>query len=91
MCVAFIFITTACYSEYDTSKLGGAAGAYLCAVDMLERFLNSECGYIVKKKYTYEETLDEVLSVFNHKERMEMVRFVNEVNSTTCLWRTLNL
>ena len=64
-------------SEYDSSKIGKAAGGYLAAVDLVSKLKNSKCGYIFKEDYSIDDALDEISNYLNPTNRNELNSYVN--------------
>ncbi len=65
-------------AEYNSRKLGEAAGAYLNAVDMILQLQKSQCGYIFKKKkYNFDSTVKEVLSNLKPNDQKELQTFLD--------------
>ena len=58
-------------AEYNSNKMGQAVGGLLAATDMLMKFSNSECSYIVIKSYSVDKTFSEVLPYLPKKDRVQ--------------------
>lgn len=88
--IFFVHIPTV-RAENNSYKLGEAIGGYLGAVDMMEKFGESECGYILKKKHSFKKSLKEVLTyvgpktakaikAFLKSDDFKMIREINKKN-----------
>lgn len=65
-------------AEYNSRKLGEAAGAYLIAIDMILQLQKSQCGYIFKKqKHNFNRTVKEVLSYLRPDDQKQLQVFLD--------------
>jgi hypothetical protein len=65
-------------AEYNSGKLGEAAGAYLIAIDMILQLQKSQCGYIFKKKkHNFVDTVKEVQSYLRPNDQRELQIFLD--------------
>jgi hypothetical protein len=60
-------------AEYNAIKLAEAIGGYMFAVGLMEKLTESECGYAIKKGYSYTAELNEALPYFNEPDRKEIL------------------
>ncbi|MBI3547241.1 MAG: hypothetical protein HY081_11725 [Gammaproteobacteria bacterium] len=71
-------VSVSASAEYNSRKLGEAAGAYLNAVDMILQLQESKCGYLFKKKtYSFDRTVKEVLSYLRPNDQKELQAFLD--------------
>ena len=65
-------------AEYNSGKLGEAAGAYLIAVDMILQLQKSQCGYVFKKKkHNFADTVKEVQGYLRPSDQKELQIFLD--------------
>ena len=64
-------------AEYNSYKLGQAAGGYLIINDLFEKLTQSQCGYVINKSYSFNQTLNEILPYLNKKDREEIKTFLS--------------
>tara|TARA_B110000467_G_C17876021_1_gene242333 strand:+ start:82 stop:519 length:438 start_codon:yes stop_codon:yes gene_type:complete len=64
-------------AEYDSYKLGQAAGGFAIINDIFEKLTKSECGYVINKSYTLNKTLNEIFLYLNNKDREEFITFLD--------------
>lgn len=78
--LAIFLFTSQALSEYNSEKLAQSIGGYLTATDMFEKVTKSECGYVVKKKYSLISAVDEVMPYLRKQDRKEIESFLkNEI------------
>ncbi len=63
-------------AEYNSLKLGQAAGGYLIINDLFEKLNNSVCSYAINRSYSYDETLDEIFFYLNTGDKQELLEFL---------------
>ena len=63
-------------AEYNSYKLGQAAGGYAIINDIFEKLTKSECGYAINKSYSLNKTLNEIFLYLNNKDREEFIAFL---------------
>lgn len=68
--------STVTFAEYNSRKLGEAIGGYLIANDMFEKLSKSECGYVVKKTYSFDAALKETMPYLNESDKQELKLFL---------------
>ena len=64
-------------AEYNSYKLGQAAGGYAIINDIFEKLTKSECGYAINKSYSLNETLNEIFLYLNNEDREEFIAFLD--------------
>ncbi len=76
--VCFFVCGSISFAEYNSEKLGEAAGAYLAATDVMIKLSQSECGYITKEKpnISLQETTDEILQHLNEQDAKELLSYI---------------
>jgi hypothetical protein len=76
----FIFISltgsSSSFAEYNSLKLGQAAGGYLIINDLFERLNKSVCSYAINRSYSYSEALDEIFLYLNTSDKQELIEFL---------------
>ena len=63
-------------AEYNSNKLGQAAGGYAIINDIFEKLTKSECGYAINKSYSLNKTLNEIFLYLNSNDREEFIAFL---------------
>ena len=63
-------------AEYNSHKLGQAAGGFAIINDIFEKLTKSECGYVINKSYSLNKTLNEIFLYLNNKDREEFITFL---------------
>ena len=76
--MSFLMCFSISFAEYNSDKLGEAAGAYLAATDVMIKLSQSECGYAVKEKskLSLEDTRNEILQYLNEQDTKEFNSYV---------------
>jgi hypothetical protein len=84
-------------AEYNSNKLGQAAGGYAIINDIFEKLTKSECGYAINKSYSLNETLNEIFLYLNSNDREEFIAFLESekfkndlVENDTFISETIN-
>ena len=66
------------WAEYNAGKLGEAAGAYMMAIDMMEKLQHSRCGYMFEKKtYRFDDAVKEVMQYLRPRDQKELQAFLD--------------
>ena len=63
-------------AEYNSHKLGQAAGGFAIINDIFEKLTKTECGYVINKSYSFYKTLNEIYLYLNNKDREEFITFL---------------
>ena len=64
-------------AEYNSFKLGQAAGGFAIINDIFEKLTKSECGYAINKSYSLNKTLNEIFLYLDNKDREEFIAFLD--------------
>ena len=64
-------------AEYNSYKLGEAAGGFAIINDIFEKLTKSECSYAINKSYSLNKTLNEIFLYLNNKDREEFIAFLD--------------
>lgn len=64
-------------AEYNAGKLGEAIGGYVIATDIIEKLSSSQCGYAVRKKYSREATINEVIPYLRKQDQKDLRSMLN--------------
>ena len=75
LCFLILFMASNSWS-IDRNVIGEKAGQYLRTVDIMEKIQYSRCSYLVNTKYSFKETLSEVLLYMNTSERSQIAMFI---------------
>jgi hypothetical protein len=76
--VSLGFGSPSALAEYNAGKLGEAAGAYMMAIDMMEKLQHSRCGYMFEKKtYRFDDAVKEVMQYLRPKDKKELQVFLD--------------
>lgn len=65
---------------YDQEELSEAAGAILYATDRMVKLINSSCGSDIKRSYSYEAIVSEVLSYYYGADKLELEQYLRSSN-----------
>lgn len=74
--IVILISSSTAFAEYNSEKLGQAIGSYITATDMFEKFTKSECGYAVKRSYSFASSLNETMPYLNNQDREEIKNFI---------------
>lgn len=75
---ALVLFPQHAFAQYNAGKLGEAAGGFLNSVDMVIQLKSSKCGYVIRKEYSFKQSLIEVKSYLKEKDRKELDRFLKQ-------------
>jgi len=64
-------------AEYNSFKLGQSAGAYSAINDLFEKLTKSQCGYVIKKSYSFKATVNEIFPYLSSKDKKEFQSYID--------------
>ena len=59
--------------------MGEAIGGYLIATDLMEKLSKSQCGYIVRKNYNFNNAVNEVMPHINNQDSKEIKLWIQQL------------